>query len=64
MSNEQNVREYYMLNQRIRDLFYYKKGLFFFKSILCPSGCERRKEHKKPATCPIFDWIREMTSDK
>ena len=30
MSNEQNVREYYMLNQRIRDLlFHCKKGLFF-----------------------------------
>ena len=25
---------------------------------------ERCKQHKKPAKCPLFDWINEMTSDK
>ena len=48
-SNEENVREYYMLNHRIRDLlFHYTKRRYFAsilfgksvskKCIICPSG--------------------------
>ena len=45
-SNEQNVREYYMLNHLIRGLSlkgviliqFYLVGVFFKKCIICPSG--------------------------
>ena len=60
-----------MLNHRIRDLlFHYKKvSVFLKKCTICPSGGgggggERCKQHKKPGKRPLFDWIKEMTSDK
>ena len=60
-SNEQNVREYYMLNHLIRGLlFHYKKVLFRFNFIwkgcfkknassVLQGACERCKQHKRPA---------------
>ena len=64
-----------MLNLRIRDLlFHYKKGVIliqfymvrvFLKNASIPQGpCERCIQDRKPAKCPLFDYINEMTSDK
>ena len=67
---------YYMLNHRIRDLlFRYKKVLFFIQfylvrvflknaSSVLQGACKRCKQHRKPAKCPLFDCINEMTRDK
>ena len=76
-SNEQNVSEYYMLNHRIRDLLFHYTKRCYFASILfgksvskknassvLQGACERCKRHRKPAKCPLFDCINEMTRDK
>ena len=74
-SNEQNVREYYMLNHLIRGLlFHYKKVLFCFNFIW--KGCFKKMHHllfrvrandvnsTKSQPKIFIWWINKMTSDK